>query len=48
MKCEKCGKEIKPGETYYTACGVTQCEECNTKSNGTIDIDFILDKIEHE
>lgn len=45
MKCEKCGKEIKSDEKYFTAIGVIQCEECNIKSNGTISLDFILDKI---
>ncbi|MDD2627785.1 MAG: hypothetical protein PHD20_02745 [Clostridia bacterium] len=48
MKCEKCGKEIKLGEKYYTAIGVIQCEECNTKSKGTVSLDFIFDKIRRE
>jgi hypothetical protein len=48
MKCEKCQKEIKLGEKYFTAIGVIQCEECNTKSNGTVGLDFILDKIKRE
>lgn len=46
MKCEKCGKEIKAGEKYYTTIGVIQCEDCNTKSNGTVSLDFILNKIQ--
>jgi ribosomal protein L37AE/L43A len=48
MKCEKCGKEILPGEKYYTAVGIIQCEECNTKSNGTVSMDFIFDKIKKQ
>jgi len=48
MKCEKCGKEIKVGEKYFTRIGVIQCEECNTKSGGTISLDFIFDKIKRE
>jgi hypothetical protein len=48
MKCEKCQKEIKPNEKFYTAVGVIQCEECNTKSKGTISMDFIFDKIKKE
>ncbi len=48
MKCEKCGKEIKQGEKYFTAVGVIQCEECNTKSKGTVSMDFIFDKIKRE
>ena len=48
MKCEKCGKEIKQGETYYTRIGVIQCEECNKKNNGTISLDFIFNKIKKE
>jgi hypothetical protein len=48
MKCEKCGKEILPGETYYTRIGVVQCEECNTKSGGTVSLDFIFDKIKKQ
>jgi len=45
MKCAKCQKEIKKGDKYYTRIGIIQCEECNKKSNGTISLDFILDKI---
>jgi ribosomal protein L37AE/L43A len=45
MKCEKCGKEIKANDKYYTAVGVVQCEECNTKSNGTVSMDFIFNKM---
>lgn len=48
MKCEKCGKEIQAGEKYYTAIGVIQCEDCNTKSNGTVSLDFIIDKIKNK
>lgn len=48
MKCEMCQKEIKSDEKYYTAVGVVQCEECNTKSNGTISLDFIFDKIKKQ
>ena len=45
MKCEKCQREIKKDEKYYTRIGIIQCEECNKKSNGTISLGFILDKI---
>lgn len=45
MKCEKCGKEIKQGEKFYTAIGVVQCETCNTESKGTVSLDFIFNKI---
>ena len=45
MKCDKCGKEIKPGEKYHTAIGINQCDKCNTASNGTVSLDFILNKI---
>ncbi|GEM_PF-5225180 len=46
--CEKCGVEIKPGDKFYTAVGVIQCEECNTKSGGTVSMDFIFNKIERQ
>lgn len=46
MKCEKCGKEITG--KCYTAVGVVQCEECNAKSNGTVSLDFILNKISNK
>lgn len=48
MKCDKCGKAIKDGETYYTALGIKQCEECNVQSHGTINLNFVLKKIEEE
>jgi hypothetical protein len=48
MKCDKCGKEIKDGEKFYTAIGINQCAECNEKDHGTVSLDFILDKIKNE
>ena len=45
MKCEKCGREIKEGEKYFTAIGVIQCEECDIKSGHSVGLDFIFNKI---
>lgn len=45
MKCEKCGREIKPGEVVYTAAGFVQCKECDDKSNHTVSMDDIFSKI---
>lgn len=43
MKCFKCNNEIK--DKVYSYAGLHQCEKCNDKSNGTISLDNILDKI---
>ena len=48
MKCDKCGKEIKNDEKFYTAVGINQCAECNEKDHGTVSLDFILGKIKKE
>ena len=48
ITCDKCGKEIQAGEKYFTAVGVYQCDNCNTNSNGTVSMDFIVDKIVKE
>ena len=45
MQCEKCSKEIKEGDKYFTAIGVIICEECNKKSGGTVSLDDVLNKI---
>ena len=46
MKCDRCGREIT-GQVF-TAVGVNICEECNTKSNGTVSMEDVLAKIERE
>ena len=48
MKCEKCGKEIKAGEKYFTAIGVIQCKECDIKSGYSVGLDFIFNKIKEQ
>jgi len=44
MKCDRCGREIT-GQVF-TAIGTDICEECNTKSHGTVSIEDVLAKIE--
>lgn len=48
VNCDRCGRPLLPGDKSYTAVGVNICEECNTKSNGTVSMEDILAKIERE
>lgn len=48
IKCDMCGREIKPGEIYYTAIGIAQCAECDVKHNHSVNINVVLEKIQNE
>ena len=48
VNCDRCGRPFLPGDKSYTAVGVNICEECNTKSNGTVSMDDVFAKIERE
>lgn len=45
MKCDKCGKEIKPGETYHMAVGIIKCLKCAEESDYTVSMDEVFEKI---
>lgn len=45
MKCDKCGKEIKPGEIYHIAVGIIKCLKCAEESDYTVSMDEVFDKI---
>ena len=48
INCDRCGRQLLPGDKSYTAVGVNICEECNTKSNGTVSMEDVFAKIERE
>lgn len=45
MICDKCGKEIKENEKFFTAVGIIHCEECNIICKGSVNMDEVFSKI---
>lgn len=44
MKCDRCSKEFKDHDKYYSNRGFVLCEDCYEK-NPNVSLDEILDKI---
>ena len=45
MVCDKCGKEIKENEKFFTAVGIVHCSDCDINCKGTISMDEVFSKI---